>query len=78
MAKAAGREILYSPPNLSYMSPIETVWENIKGDIRQEYTDKTMMKDFEERILRAFNNVKSKQVVGVINNTNGHIYELLM
>jgi transposase len=33
MAKAAGHEILYSPPNLSYLSPIETVWANIKGYI---------------------------------------------
>jgi transposase len=78
MAKAAGHEILYSPPNLSYLSPIETVWANIKGDIGREYTDETAMKDVEERLLRAFNNVKSKQVAGVIKKTNGHIYELLI
>jgi hypothetical protein len=54
------------------------VWANIKGDIRREYTDETMMKDVEERLLRAFNNVKSKQVAGVMKKTNGHIYELLM
>jgi hypothetical protein len=78
MAKAAGHEILYSPPNLSYLSPIETVWANIKGDIGREYTDETTTKDVEERLLRAFNNVKSKQVAGVIKKTNGHIYELLM
>jgi hypothetical protein len=36
------------------------------------------MKDVEERLLRAFNNVKSKQVAGVIKKTNGHTCELLM
>jgi transposase len=74
VAKAPGHKIVYSPPNISYMSPIETIWENIKGDIGREYTDETTMKDVEERLLRAFNNVKSKQVAGVIKNTNGHIY----
>jgi hypothetical protein len=78
MAKEAGHDILYSPPNLSYLSPIKTVWAKIKGDIGQEYTDKTTMKDVEERLLLAFNNFKSKQVAGAIKNTNGHIYELLM
>jgi hypothetical protein len=78
MTKSAGNEILYSPPNLSYLSPIDTVWANMKGDIGGEYTDETKMKDVEERLLRTSNNVKSKQVAGVIKKTNGHIYELLM
>jgi hypothetical protein len=77
MAKNAGHEVMFSQPNLSYLSPIETCWANIKGDIGLEYTDNTTMKDVEERLLRAFNKVTTTQVAGVFKKTNGHVYELL-
>jgi hypothetical protein len=62
MATNAGHEVMFSLPNLTYFLPTDTCWENIKGDIGFEYTDKTTIKDVEERLLWAFNKVTPTQV----------------
>ena len=66
MAKDAGHELLYSPPHYSDLEPIETVWAIVKGKVGRQYDSKTTMKDVNQRLNAAFDDLTTKQVRGCI------------
>ena len=62
IAKDAGHEILYSPPHYSDLEPIETVWAIVKGEVGRLYDNETTMKDVNQRLQAAFENLSEEYV----------------
>ena len=38
VAKAAGHEVVFTPPYHSDVQPIELVWARVKGEVGRQYT----------------------------------------
>jgi transposase len=71
MARAAGHEILYTPPYHCDLQPIEMLWARVKREVANQYSTTTTMDNVKERLIESFLRVsKDHEFIGsLIGNT---------
>jgi transposase len=59
LARAAGHEVLFTPPHYSDLYPIELVWALVKGNVGRQYSATTSLQDVYTRLTAEFDELGS-------------------
>ncbi|CAK4077323.1 unnamed protein product [Aphanomyces euteiches] len=76
MARAAGHEVVYTPPHHSDLQPIELIWANVPGHVGRQYDTTTTFADVLTRLEKAFDKLTSHEIYGCILKSEEHLLDL--
>ncbi|KAF0750949.1 hypothetical protein AaE_006544 [Aphanomyces astaci] len=76
LARAAGHEVVYTPPYHSDLQLIEIVWAIVKCQDGRQYTQVTTFKDVRVQLMKSFEDLTPSSIKGCIHKTDMQLNKL--